>query len=332
MVASALDIKTEHIIPSFLSCDWGTSSFRLKLIESDTGKIVTAIKDDTGIKELFNRWSAYNGSLSRIEFYQDFLREKVDELEMNSPVAFNHPPIVLSGMASSSIGLKELSYSPLPFKLDDPALNSEIIEAGQRFPYALYLISGLRSSGDVMRGEETELLGLHAALHITDGLFLMAGTHSKHIVVENNAVIGFKTYMTGEFFDLISSKSILSNSVAMDRDAVPDRNFEKGVEEAQKENLLHSLFSIRARELILSSPDKSNNYAFLSGIVIGTELRDIGTTRPERIILWGAPRLQRYYAAALDVLGLPYVRPDLKEQKDITSLGQRTVLKQIYNY
>src|SRR5699024_5213864 len=166
MVASALDIKTEHIIPSFLSCDWGTSSFRLKLIESDTGKIVTAIKDDTGIKELFNRWSAYNGSLSRIEFYQDFLREKVDELEMNSPVAFNHPPIVLSGMASSSIGLKELSYSPLPFKLDDPALNSEIIEAGQRFPYALYLISGLRSSGDVMRGEETELLGLHAALNI----------------------------------------------------------------------------------------------------------------------------------------------------------------------
>src|SRR5699024_6673774 len=150
----------------------------------------------------------------------------------------------------------------------------------QRFPYALYLISGLRSSGDVMRGEETELLGLHAALHITDGLFLMAGTHSKHIVVENNAVIGFKTYMTGEFFDLSSSKSLLSNSVTMDRDAVPDRNFEKGVEEAQKENLLHSLFSIRARELILSSPDKSNNYAFLSGIVIGTELRDIGTTRP----------------------------------------------------
>lgn len=332
MVASALDNKTRHTVTHFLSCDWGTSSFRLKLIESDTGRVVTAIEDDTGIKEMYNRWSVYSGSLSRIDFYQAFLKDKVKELEMKSPVAFNHPPILLSGMASSSIGLKELSYSPLPFKLNDPDLNTETVEATEQFPYDLYLISGLCSSEDVMRGEEIELLGLSSKLDALDGLFLLVGTHSKHVVVEDNAVIAFKTHMTGELFDLISSKSILANSIVTDKDTAPGRDFEKGVEEAQRENLLHSLFSIRARDLIMPASDKGGNYAFLSGILIGTELKEINSAKQDQIILWGNNQLRRYYSTALGVLGLNFIQPEIRPKEDITSLGQRTILKQINSY
>lgn len=332
MVASVLDNKIRYTAPYFLSCDWGTSSFRLKLIESDTGRVVTAVEDSTGVKEMYNRWSVYRGSLSRIDFYQLFLKDKIEELERKSPVAFNHPPILLSGMASSSIGLKELSYSPLPFKLNDPTLNMETVEATEQFPYDLYLISGLCSSEDVMRGEEIELLGLSSKLDALNGLFLLIGTHSKHVVIEDNAVIRFKTYMTGELFDLLSSKSILSNSVVMDKNAAPGRDFEKGIEEAQRENLLHSLFSIRARDLIMPASDKGGNYAFLSGLLIGTELKEINPAKQDHIILWGNNQLQRYYSAALGVLGLDFIQPEIKPKEDVTSLGQRIILKQINNY
>lgn len=331
MVAAALDNKTVHTTPFFLSCDWGTSSFRLKLVASDTGRVITAIEDESGIKEIYKRWTAYDGDSNRIDFYQSFLKQKIEELKKTSPVAVDYPPIILSGMASSSIGIKELAYAPLPFELENPNLNTEMVEATDRFPYDLYLVSGLCSSEDVMRGEETELLGLHSTLNITDGLFLLVGTHSKHMVVEDRAVIGFKTYMTGEIFDIISSQSILSTSVAADMDstAAPGRDFKKGVEEAQQKNLLHSLFGIRARDLIRDTSDKGSNYDFLSGLLIGTELKEINPPKQDQIILWGNSQLQRYYAAALDALGLDVIQPDIKAEEDITSLGQCTVLRQI---
>ncbi|SHE47565.1 2-dehydro-3-deoxygalactonokinase [Fodinibius roseus] len=331
MVAAALKNKTIHTTPFFLSCDWGTSSFRLRLVASDTGSVITAIKDKTGIKEIYKRWTAYGGELSRIDFYQSFLMQKVEELKSTSPVAVDYPPVILSGMASSSIGIKELAYAPLPFELDDPNLNIEMVAATDRFPCDLYLVSGLCSSDDVMRGEETELLGLHSTLNISEGLFLLAGTHSKHVVVEDRTVISFKTYMTGELFDIISSQSILSASVAEDMDsaAAPGRDFKKGVEEAQQKNLLHSLFGIRARDLLRDTSDKGSNYDFLSGLLIGTELKEMKPAARTPIILWGSSRLQQYYAAALDVLGRKVIRPEIKEEEEITSLGQRSILRQI---
>lgn len=331
MVASTLDNNIAHTTPFFLGCDWGTSSFRLKLVASHTGNVITAIEDDTGIKAIYNRWTGYGGSLSRIAFYQSILMQKIEKLKEKSPVVIDHPPILLSGMASSSIGIKELAYAPLPFELDDPRLNTEMVEARDRFPYDLYLISGLRSSDDVMRGEETELLGLHSTLNIAGGLFLLAGTHSKHVVVEDHAVTAFRTYMTGELFDVISSESILSDSVAADIDSTfsPGKDFKEGVEEAQSKNLLHSLFGIRARDLIMNTPDKASNHGFLSGLLIGTELKEVSPAGSEPIILWGSCRLQRYYATALDILGLDFIRPEIKAEEDVTSLGQRIILTQI---
>ncbi len=63
-----------------------------------------------------------------------------------------------------------------------------------------------------MRGEETQLIGCLKSGK-QDGFFIFPGTHSKHVEVEDGMVKDFKTYMTGEFFELLSQKSILLNSV-----------------------------------------------------------------------------------------------------------------------
>lgn len=331
MVAPLLNNKTNHSPPCFLSCDWGTSSFRLKLVTSDTAKVLDGLTDNSGgIREMYNRWTGYHGSMSRVDFYLSFLNDKITELGKKSSSDLTRMPVVLSGMASSSIGIKELPYARLPVLLEKPALNTEMIKARETFPRDLYLISGIRSSEDVMRGEETELLGLATKLNFRDGLFLLVGTHSKHIWIQEHAITQFKTFMTGELFELISSKSILSNSVAANNNTKPGKAFKKGIKTSLNGNLLHSLFTIRARDLI-ERTDQTVNYDYLSGLLIGTELKELVSYESEQVILWGSSRLRRYYAAALEVLKLEFVQPDIRKDEDITSLGQRIIIEKMNN-
>jgi 2-dehydro-3-deoxygalactonokinase len=299
-------------------------------METDSGKTLAKLSNAEGIKKLYDRWAEYQGPLNRTGFYQEFLKEQVSELSKQTKVDISQLPLVLSGMASSSIGMKELSYSKLPISLNKPGLNVESMETTQEFPYHIYLISGISSSKDVMRGEETQLLGLASKLNIETGCFLLTGTHSKHIFVEDNSIVAFKTYMTGELFDLISSKSILTNSVEKREEGFPGKSFEKGVKLSQKENLLHSLFTIRAKDL-LNRSKPTDNYDFLSGLLIGTELKELCASQPENIVVWGGSQLSIYYEKALNLLDLDYIKPELDPQEDITSVGQRIILNQMIN-
>lgn len=330
MVTSPLDLTTLHTDSYFLGCDWGTSSFRLKLLEWDSGKTLVEISSAAGIKKLYKQWVEYQGALSRIDFYQSFLNDQISELSKQTEKDLTSLPLVLSGMASSSIGLKELSYTQLPISLSKPKLNVEFIKKTHEFSHDIYLISGVCSSKDVMRGEETQLLGLASKLNIKNGCFLLAGTHSKHVLVKDNSITGFKTHMTGELFDLLSSKSILSNSIDKREETNPGQSFKNGIEQSKEENLLHSLFTIRANDL-LNSSEPTDNYDFLSGLLIGSELKELSITQPENIVVWGDSQLKLYYETALEVLRIDYIKPELNPQEDITSAGQRIILNQMIN-
>lgn len=70
---------------------------------------------------------------------------------------------------------------------------------------------------EVMRGEETQIFGaismepslqnaIHQGMPVLIGL---PGTHAKWAVVENNTITDFRTFMTGELFDVLSRHSIL---------------------------------------------------------------------------------------------------------------------------
>ena len=44
-------------------------------------------------------------------------------------------------------------------------------------------------------------------------MFILPGTHSKHMMSEDGMLIDFQTWMTGELFEIISTNSILNNSI-----------------------------------------------------------------------------------------------------------------------
>ena len=127
---------------------------------------------------------------------------------------------------------------------------------------------------DVMRGEETQLLGLGTLWPGFDGVVCMPGTHSKWVRLAGRRVERFATAMTGELFEVLRTHSVLRHSLAGPLDG-PHRDvgFEAGLDAgvASPQALSATLFKVRAASLLSArSPDWCAG--FLSGLLIGSEI------------------------------------------------------------
>ncbi len=272
-----------------ISCDWGTSSCRVRVVDA-AGRVLASTGGSQGIAATFADWQRSGlPESARMGFYQAVLQKAIGSLGVD----VQGVPVILSGMASSSIGMMELPYHPLPFLVSGEDLRPAVVAAGSEFPHVLLLVPGIRSADDVMRGEETQLIGCGAA----SGVFLFPGTHSKHIVVRDGRAVEFSTFMTGEFFGLLSRQSILAASV--DEGVGADEAFLAGVDAAKGSGLLHSAFAVRTNQLF-GRYAKTDNYQYLSGLVIGEELKGLDR---QPVTLVAVPPLREAYALALRELG-----------------------------
>ena len=275
----------------FFSCDWGTSSFRLRLIQAKDLKVLAETKNSHGISDTYKLWQQQTGTaLTRSDFYVAIVVREIRSLQQDLKITTNDIPVLLSGMASSTIGMLDLPYQRLPFNLDSSDLKIESIEAtAETNPFLI--ISGACTDSDVMRGEETKIVGCASILDNGDQeqLLLLPGTHPKHVVIKNNQAISFKTYMTGEVFKLLSVNSILSASVEEGGDFDDFENqrlFRDGVAASRDSNLLHSIFMVRTNQILKKIPLRENLY-YLSGLLIGAELKELKADVPICMVVGG---------------------------------------------
>lgn len=293
----------------FLSCDWGSSFFRLRLVETASLRIIAESISARGMVAAFELWGQNTDQQkSRIAFYMDFINDHIRLLEQKANRSLEEVPLLISGMASSSIGMKELDYKMLPFSVDGSDLRVETITEGGVSGRKVVLISGARTHDDVMRGEETILVGSAGGTtrHKEATVFIFPGTHSKHVWVVDNQAVSFHTFMTGEFFDLLSNKSILSHSVENGGDLrQPDnrQSFEKGVRYSLQANLMNSCFTVRTN-ILFDTCSPGENYYYLSGLLIGTELSGFYNKQVD-ITVVGNLTLLPCYEAALEILNKP---------------------------
>ena len=161
---------------SFLSIDWGTTNLRIRWVQLPRFEVLAEHFSDQGVKKVYHLWQA-SGS-EREAFFLDVLQTELQTMGIQWSAKVK---VIISGMASSSIGMRELPYASLPFFANGHALSVEQWQP-KGFPHEISLISGVKSKDDVMRGEETQLVGLFQLLHPAgNSLFILPGTHSKHI-------------------------------------------------------------------------------------------------------------------------------------------------------
>ena len=296
---------------SFLSCDWGTSAFRLRLVDRSPLTVVKEVAGNQGIRSVFDSLPDRSQESREVAFGA-VLGRAIDELLQTTPEA-KALPVVLSGMASSTIGWRELPYATVPFELNGSTLQSAAIELTTPLKrrHCLHLISGLATQRDIIRGEESELVGLATLelmqTRLDDCLVVLPGTHSKHITVENSKVTGFQTYMTGELFDVLANHSVLASTVSLEPDTEArssgSHGFLQGVGAARDRGFMPSLFQARTRSVLQDEPTHANR-EFLSGLLIGAELASLKDAHDRPIVLAAPPQLTTAYQEAAMALEL----------------------------
>ena len=289
----------------FLSCDWGTSSFRLRLVRRADLAVVE--------ERLTGQGAAAVAEAGGPGAFADYLREQVQCVYPDAGLDPAACPVVISGMVGSSIGWHELPYARTPFPLDGSGARTHTLELhldeGQRT--SVMLVSGVRTESDVMRGEESEIIGLFAgeefARFADRCTLVLPGTHSKHVRIGGGKMTGFRTFMTGEVFAVLRRHSILRHSTeelpgaaapqGEERDA-----FAEGVRRGGQGDLLGALFRVRTRELLDALPAKSNTW-FLSGVLVGAELASLRDGSGPVLVCAGE-RFRDVYGPALEELHL----------------------------
>lgn len=262
---------------ALLAVDWGTSNRRAYLIED--GIVVRETSDTLGIRAV-----PAGG-------FPDAVGELRD--------ALGDTPVLLAGMIGSNRGWIDAGYVRAPATMAAIARNVVRPAEGVAIVPGVSLVDGAR--GDVMRGEEVQLLGaVEADLAPRDALFCQPGTHCKWARVADGALVDFVTAMTGELFALLRDHALIG--AAMTGAVAPGAAFADGVARSADGDLTAALFGVRPASILGLRAD-ADAAAYVSGLLIGADCRAHAVGR-DHVHLLADPSLGALYASALGLLGI----------------------------
>ena len=284
------------MIAPFLAVDWGTTRVRAWRVAAD-GSVEANEIFPLGVSRL-----APGEAAAR---FADTIRPALGAQDL---------PAILCGMIGSNLGWTPVRYLDCPVDL---AALAQALHPAPGDPSAM-IVPGLRGPGvagapDVMRGEETQVLGWLAgdpARRAGEHRLCLPGTHAKWVRVQDGRVVRFLTAMTGEVYDLLARQSVLRSDAPADDAGA----FLAGVDAAgDGGGLLSRLFSVRARVVGADAP-AAETPSFLSGLLIGADAAGAAQlleTPPDAPVeLIGEPGLCRWYETALARQGRPSRRHD----------------------
>lgn len=270
---------------AFVAVDWGTTSFRLWGL-TDGGTVAGATHSNLGMSKL-----------KRSDF-STVLEENLDRLGIGPGV-----PVVICGMAGAAQGWCEAPYLCAPTKLDNFGRHAVVVRDTAR---DVRILPGVKqqSPADVMRGEETQILGFMRHHPRFEGVICLPGTHTKWVSIADGELKHFSTCMTGEQFALLSTSSVLSHAMA--KDGWDDDAFIKTIRSIvdKTQDVAGQFFRLRA-ESLLEGIGSAEARARLSGLLIGMELAAMRRYWEGRTVhLVGAEKLSCKYADALKTQGV----------------------------
>ncbi|WP_449560353.1 2-dehydro-3-deoxygalactonokinase [Mycolicibacterium mageritense] len=286
-----------------VALDWGTSALRAWLL-GDDGQILDARECD--------------GGLLRVEDYAATFSDVCSDWLGAHPDV----PAIACGMVGSSQGWREAGYLTVP---TDLTIAASALTPVPHDRGILHLVPGLRyehdGRTDVMRGEETQLIGVLRMLDADDLLVVLPGTHTKWVRISAHQVLSFTTAMTGELYGLLMQHGILARTAAA---AAPDEGaFARGLAADPSRGLASALFGARAAVLDDQlAPSALPDY--VSGLLIADEVRHLLPEHlpQQRIVLCGNAELCRRYSTAFAAHG---VTPAASITGDAAALGLWTI-------
>ncbi|MEI6239686.1 MAG: 2-dehydro-3-deoxygalactonokinase [Planctomycetia bacterium] len=278
--------------PGLIGLDWGTSSLRAYLHAPD-GAVVERRAEPWGIQYL-----PHGGYAAAFRGVAGDWRDRWPEV-----------PVLAAGMVGSRQGWREVPYVDCP--ADPATIAAGIVEFATDCG-TLHIAPGIAQTGaspDVMRGEETQIVGaiVREPALAADSLLVLPGTHCKWARIRNGRVVRFTTYLTGELFAMLRDHSIIGRPAREARVAGAagpgSAAFLRGVGTARDsgaEGIAGKLFTTRSLYLAGDVP-VADTLDYLSGLLVGEEIRSVlaglGGACPPCVLLGEAGLCSRYREA-----------------------------------
>ncbi|MGC1331433.1 2-dehydro-3-deoxygalactonokinase [Pseudomonas sp.] len=299
-----------------IALDWGTTSLRAYKLGRD-GQVLDQRSLASGIMQLPTTAREVAGQLCSNGFELAFDEACGDWLDANPQI-----PVIACGMVGSAQGWREAAYCPTPARVADLGASLQVVETLRGT--LLHIVPGVIQHShlpNVMRGEETQVLGLLQDLppHTRQDALLVGlpGSHSKWVSLVDGCIRQFDTFMTGELYAAVCAHTILGRT-QQPGGPFDEASFVRGVEVALSADgdigLLSTLFSARTLGLTgqLSGARQPD---YLSGLMIGHELRALADVSRSRraeaplpdVTLIGSAALCQRYRLALGLCGFAQV-------------------------
>ena len=263
--------------------NWGTSNFRAYKVDAK-GHVEAEKSSDRGAI-----------TVPAGGFQDALMVEILDWMDVRDD------RILMCGMVGARRGWKEAPYLQVPATFGEVVHGVITLDVEDLDARIVPGLIGTDSNGvpDVMRGEETEILGCATDIG-NDVHYCLPGTHTKWVRMENGRIGTFSTSMTGDLFKAIRESTILRSCTQHEPD--DESAFLQGVERAGQDGELgHKLFGVRTLVLTGRMRDTSAS-SYLSGLLIGTEVRE-KARKEDNLHLIGNAALCALYQKALREFG-----------------------------
>jgi len=293
---------------TYITIDGGTSSTRVNFLKN--GEILDTVKLDIGARACIGNRKEYECKIkSAID--EIILRNKVSGVER----------ILASGMITSEFGLCNLPHINAPAGINEfhKAMYQTVINEISDIPFVF--MRGVKLDGkdiddcDMMRGEETELIGIMQEKYGTC-IYVLPGSHSKIIKTDRHGrIISFSTTLTGEMIASLSQGTILKDAVDLSvTKKIHGEYLMKGYDYTVSAGINKALFKVRILKNIFNCSNEEV-YSFFIGIVLCQEILNIVNEDAETVVLGGKEQIKKAMALILKE----------KTNKNIIELDEKTV-------
>lgn len=270
----------------YVTIDTGTTNTRLYLVKD---KIICDVL------------KLYVGARDGAEALRPQIRDAIAELLSRNEISSGDVRRILaSGMITSEYGLCCIPHLPLPVGLRELHENRREVMLPDVSEIPFCFVPGIKCVGDriddcdSVRGEETEIMGLLNEGEAPDGVYVLPGSHSKYLTVdENGRIIFSRGTLTGELFRALVENTMLRGATDFEHAVLIEERLIEGYECCERRGFNESISKVGTMSKLWGA-SRETCYSFLLGAVLHDEVRSLlCDAKDKRVLLGGQAQLRR---------------------------------------
>lgn len=313
--------------------DCGTTNLRVTLV-GENGGVLAQSKRPGGVRH--TAIDGHNGRLKQL------LAESIAETLEKAGQPLDGSTVsqcVAYGMITSNVGLLEIPHLPAPVSARELHEGMKAAQFPEVAPFLISFIPGVRnfdgtvtaenfSGMDMMRGEETEAVGLFELLQPQrECVFILPGSHNKFVRMDaQGRILGCMTSISGELLDAVTHHTILADAV--DRSFATAEDYEaelacRGALECAAGGMGRAAFAGRILSQ-LGGVEGVRLRSYLLGVTLAQDIAALRAFVPDidavQIYVAGKMPLQHAFADVAKTLGIASIEeipPEISGQMGI---------------